>query len=152
MDAGIADATGAPERLASRLLHRPLPVAIGALGGGLDFEVEIPEDAVFQAGVGYRNMLSVDRQYIHPQGTTLAVSIADHGDFEELASVRVDDRPIGGRRWTPVEVDLADYAGERVILRLEVRAARPIRGDGVAWWGSPRIAVRPAAGARSHIR
>jgi hypothetical protein len=138
-----AAAADVPQRLAARLLHRPLPIALGSLGGGIDFDLEIPEGAAFQAGVGYRGLVSVDHHYIHPQGTTLAVSIARGGAFEELGSVRVDDRPRGGRRWTPLVVDLAEYSGERVTLRLEVKAARPIRGDRVAWWGSPRIALAP---------
>jgi hypothetical protein len=150
-DGRVAPATQVPQRLAARLLHRPLPVALGALGGGLDFELEIPPAAVFQAGIGYRGLVSVDHQYIHPAGTTLAVSIARDGSstadpvFEELAAVRVDDGPRAGRRWTPLAVDLAPWAGERVTLRLEVRAAQPIRGDLLAWWGSPRIALRPDA-------
>ncbi len=136
-----------PQRLAARLLHRPLPIALGPLGGGLDFELEIPPNAEFQAGVGYRGLVSVDHLYIHPAGTTLSVSVARAGGpFEELASQRIDDRAAGGRRWTPLRADLADYAGERVTLRLEVKASQPIRGDLLAWWGSPRIAVRPGSG------
>ncbi len=133
-----------PQRLAARLLHRPLPIALGALGGGLDFELVIPPNAEFQAGVGYRGLVSVDYQYIHPSGTTMSVSVARAGaPFEELASQRIDDRPAAGRRWTPLRADLSDYAGERVTLRLEVKASQPIRGDRLAWWGSPRIAVHP---------
>jgi hypothetical protein len=138
-----------PQRLAARQLRRPLPVSLGALGGGLDYELEIPEGAVFQAGVGYRGLVSVDHQYIHPRGTTLAVSVSRDGtDFEQLAAVRVDDRPEGGRRWTPISADLSAYAGERVTLRLEVKAEQPLRGDRLAWWGSPRIALPPPAPGR----
>jgi len=89
--------------------------------------------------------VSVDQQFFHPTGTTAVVSIRPHGApaFRQLAAVRIDDRPAGGRRWTPLRVDLAPHAGRRVTLRLEFRAARPLRGDRLAWFGSPRI-VRAA--------
>jgi hypothetical protein len=136
-------AAEAPQRLAARLLNRPLALVLGPRGGGIDFEVDIPEGAVFQAGVGYRGLVSVDHHYLHPSGTTLAVAVGDRADgFRTLSSTRIDDAPASGRRWLPVEVDLADYAGKRVTLRLEVRANPPLGPDRLAWWGSPRIAVR----------
>ncbi len=142
----VRDAEWTPQRLAARLLHRPLPVALDALGGGIDFELEIPDAAVFQAGVGYRGLVSVDHRYEHPRGSTVSVSVARGGadaGFEEIARRRIDDSPRGGRRWTPLEADLSAFAGERVTLRLELRTRRPIVGDRLAWWGSPRIARRP---------
>ena len=132
----------APQRLAAKLLNRPLPIVLGPGGGGIDFDLVIPEGAEFQAGVGYRGLVSTDHQYLHPPGTTLVVAIARGDEFEALAELRIDDALTSGRRWTPVQVDLSAYAGERVSLRLEVRVARPLRGDRLAWWGSPRIAVR----------
>jgi hypothetical protein len=147
------DATVTPQRLAARQLRRPLPIALDELGGGIDFELTIPPDAVFQAGVGFRGLVSVDHQYEHPKGTTLVVAIRredreSSGDghagraarFERVAEVKIDDGPRGGRSWRPVEVDLGAWAGERATLRLEVRARQGIRGDRLSWWGSPRIA------------
>jgi hypothetical protein len=150
--AWIRDASGrelpareAPQRLAAKLLNRPLPIVLGPGGGGIDFDLVVPEGAEFQAGVGYRGLVSIDHQYLHPPGTTLVVAIARGGEFEAVEELRIDDAPTSGRRWMPVQVDLSAYAGERVTLRLEVRVARPLRGDRLAWWGSPRIAVRDAA-------
>ena len=111
-DGHVQRDVGAPQRLASRQLRRPLPIALGPGGGGVDFELSIPHDgAVFQAGVGYRGLVSVDHQYIHPPGTTLVVSIRSDGEFEPVASARIDDGLRAGRSWVPVEADLAAWAG-----------------------------------------
>jgi hypothetical protein len=136
------DANVTPQRLATRHLNRPLPVALDDHGGGIDFELEIPEDAVFQAGVGYRGLVSVDYQYEHPRGTTLAVSIRRAGQlrFDRVAQLKIDDSPRGGRSWRALQADLAPWAGEQVTLRLAVQARGGIRGDRLSWWGSPRIA------------
>jgi hypothetical protein len=141
----IAAAPTTPQRLASKQLKRPLPIALGARGGGLDFEVDIPANAVFQAGVGYRGLVSVDHQYIHPSGTTLEVAVREEGDFEPLASVRIDDGLRAGRSWTPLEADLGAFAGRRVTLRLEVKTEAPPAPDDLSWFGSPRIAVAPGS-------
>jgi len=137
------DANVTPQRLATRHLHRPLPIALDDRGGGIDFELEIPQDAVFQAGVGYRGLVSVDYQYEHPRGTTLIVSIRRAGEvrFERVAELKIDDSPRGGRSWRALEADLAPWAGERVTLRLAVQARGGVRGDRLSWWGSPRIAL-----------
>lgn len=135
-----------PQKLAARHYRRPLPIALGARGGGLDFAIDVPPDAVFQADVGYRGLVSIDHQYIHPPGTTAVVSVRPDGAerFRELLAVRIDDGPRAGRRWQPVEADLSAWAGRRVTLRLEFRAERPLRpGQRLAWFGSPRIALRP---------
>jgi hypothetical protein len=152
-DAGEREALAPdrPVRLAARHLQRPLPVALGERGGGLDFEIDVPEDSALLSAVGYRGLVSVDQQFFHPTGTTAVVSIRPDGDptFRQLAAVRIDDRPAGGRRWTPLRVDLAPYAGRRATLRLEFRAGRPLRGDRLAWFGSPRIVRAPPQAAAS---
>ena len=61
----------------------------------------------------------------------------------ELLAVAIDDRPAGGRRWHCVEADISRFAGQRATLRLEFRAERSGGRDGLAWFGSPRIALRP---------
>ena len=132
--------------MAARHFNRPFPIELGALGGGIDFPVEVPADAVFQAGVGYRGVVSNDHQYIHPPVTTAIVSVrlGDAPEFVELAAIAIDDHPRSGRQWSPVEIDLAPYAGPAT-LRLEFRAKRRLGRDRVAWFGSPRIALRPPA-------
>jgi hypothetical protein len=132
-----------PQRLAARQLHRPLPVALGSGGGGIDFDLVLPQDAVFQAGVGYRGLVSIDHHYLHPPGVTLAVEIRREGSdgFEELASIRINDNLRAGRRWVPFEVDLSRFGGERVTLRLAARAKDLAEPDMLTWWGSPRIAT-----------
>jgi hypothetical protein len=143
-DGRVSDALEIPQRLASRQLRRPLPITLGPGGGGIDFDLSIPPGAVFQAGVGYRGLVSVDHQYIHPLGTTLVVSVRGDGEFEPVASARIDDRLRAGRSWVPIEADLTAYGGRRVALRLEVRASRRIPPGKLSWFGSPRIA-RPAS-------
>lgn len=141
-DDQIRDDVAVPQRLAARQLHRPLPVALGAHGGGIDFPLDVPGNAVFQAGFGFRGLVSVDHQYFHPAGVELQVAVDRGEGFETLWSARVDDGLRAGRRWTPVEIDLGAYAHQRVVLRLEARAG-DIRGpDRLTWWGSPRIALR----------
>ncbi|HEY5656894.1 MAG TPA: hypothetical protein VIY27_03810, partial [Myxococcota bacterium] len=142
---GTAPATDTTQRLAARQLNRPLPVELGERGGGVDFELRVPLDAVFQAGVGYRSLSSVDHQYVHPPGTAAFVSIRPEGaeGFEELGAFAIDDRPAGGRRWRAIEVDLSRFGGQRVTLRLAFRARRDPGREHLAWFGSPRIALRP---------
>jgi hypothetical protein len=88
----------------------------------------------------------------------MKVSIAlEDGPFETLVERRVDDSKRAGRHWTPVEADLAAWAGQRVTLRLELVPDRAIaRREEISWWGSPRIAGPPASGrpppARAQIR
>jgi hypothetical protein len=97
-------------KLGTRLNRRFLPFVLGARGGGIDFEVEIPENAVFQGDVGYRSAAAADVVYKHPRRTQLRLSMGRSGEdgaFEELARVRVRDHKGGGQhQWTPVEVDL----------------------------------------------
>jgi len=130
---------GSPPRLLPRRLRRPLAVPVGRLGGGLDFPVEVPDGAVFQADVGLASVTSLTARYGHPPGATAVVSAGRAGVFEELAAL-----PIGepGERWRPLEVDLSALAGERLTLRLEMRLAAPLENVTFAWWGSPRIALR----------
>lgn len=132
-----------PQRLASRQLRRPLPIALGPGGGGIDFDLEIPADATFQAGVGFRGLVSIDNQYLHPPGIKLVVSVRTESEFETLTSMRINDGLRAGRRWAPLDADLGAYAGRRVTLRLEAQASQPIPAGYLSWFGSPRIARTP---------
>jgi len=137
-------ATERPQHIATRLLHRPLPIALGPRGGGIDFVVHVPEGAVFRAAVGFRALVSIDDQYIHPPGATTLVELGSGDAFETVASLRVDDGLRAGRRWTPLTADLSAWAGRDVTLRLEVEVADPLPPGTLSWFGSPRITVPPA--------
>jgi len=144
-DGTLQETSESPQRLASRQLRRPLPIALGPRGGGIDFEITLPEHAIFQAGVGFRGLVAVDHQYIHPPGATLIVQVRADGGFETVASTRIDDGLRSGRRWQPMEADLAAWGGKRVTLRLEVQAAQALPPGLLSWFGSPRIALRPGS-------
>jgi hypothetical protein len=49
-------APAAAPRLASRYNRRLLPILLGPGGGGIDFELEVPDGALFQADVGLRRI------------------------------------------------------------------------------------------------
>jgi hypothetical protein len=136
--------TEPPPKLAARHNHRPLPMRLGPLGGGIDYEIEVPPNARFQAGVGYRIMVS-DESHEHPRGSRMVVSLGREGRFEVLHRMRVNDAPYAGRAWTPLDLDLSAYAGEHVTLRLELVPEIPVGRSNLTWWGNPRIAG-PAPG------
>lgn len=126
-------------RLVARQIRRPLPMALGRWGGGLDFHVLVPEGGRFQAGIGFRGMNSHDGIFRHPKHSHMVVSVGRDGVFEKVLDERVDDSKRGGRSWAAVEADLSKWGGERVNLRLELVPERRIRADDLTWWGSPRI-------------
>jgi hypothetical protein len=132
-----------PPRLVARHNRRPLAMWLGRFGGGLDYEVEVPKSARFEAGVGFRGMVSLEDLHEHPRRSRLRVLVRRPGaSFEELVSARIDDSRDAGRRWTPLEADLSAWAGERVTLRLELMPEVAIDPDAdLVWWGSPRIAL-----------
>lgn len=133
----------APARdLPTRQNRRPLAVTLGPSGGGLDFELLVPENARFQAGVGFRGIAG----HRQPDGLRLSVSV-DEGDgvFRSLAARRISfKRGHAARAWQPLEADLSQFAGRRIILRLAAERSRPASTAGVALWGSPRIAGAPS--------
>ena len=138
-------ASASPPRLASRHNRRPLPLLLGPHGGGIDFDLEIPENAVFQADIGLRRASGPARRHTHPKRTRLVLSIRRDDRFETLASVPVGFRQRESRYWRPLEVDLSAYAGRSVTLRLELKSDAPLEPGSLAWWGGPRIALRPGS-------
>jgi hypothetical protein len=160
-DGSLRESKDPLPRLGGRQLQRPLPVVLGPLGGGVDYEIDVPPRAALVSAVGFWALASVDHWYQHPALLDLSVSLGRDGRFEELARVGFGERFWLRRDWWPVEVDLSRFAGERVTLRLEASSPTPIPGDRLAWWGSPRVVVggvrRPlldprsvAPGARPH--
>ena len=134
-------------KLPSRQLRRLFGVAVGEAGGGVDFEVSVPPNALFEADTGLPWVVSMARRHVHPGGARHALSISVDGEsFEVLATTRVADRtPLSAQRWRPFFVDLAPYSGRDVTLRLEVIPDAPLPEGSFVWWGSPRIAVPPNA-------
>lgn len=128
-------------RLATSHLRRPLPVALGASGGGIDFELDVPEHAVFQAEIGLERIYGLPRP--HPRNVRFVLSIGRDGVFEPIGSTRALAGPDQGDRWIPIEADLSAWAGERVVLRLSIETSRHLRTTRLGWWGSPRITTRP---------
>jgi predicted DNA-binding protein (MmcQ/YjbR family) len=123
-----------------RHLRRPLGVPLGPDGGGVDFELEVPGGARFEAGVGIFGMRQTSRRW----PATYTVSVVVDGEERELARLRLPPDPTHGT-WQPLVADLSAYAGQRVTLRLRVvPEARDLR-KGLGWWGSPRVFVPPGA-------
>jgi len=123
--------------------RRFLPFVLGARGGGIDFDVEIPERGVFQASVGYPAIgTGSKRVYQHPLASRMELLIQLDRGFEKLAEKQVLTGARAEQRWVPFDVDLSEFAGQRVTLRLQLNPSRPIRRGELAWWGSPRIATR----------
>ena len=126
----------------TRQNRRPLAMALGDRGGGVDWRLEVPANARLQVSSGFKKVHGSKQ----PNRVRFEVKISDGGPFRTLASRRTvfDSRRGSGRSWTDLDVDLSEYAGRTITLRLEaVAAKRPKRGR-VAFWGSPRVAG-PAA-------
>ena len=141
-DGKLRDASDPLPRLGSRQLMRPLPIPLGPHGGGVDYELVIPPGATFRAAVGYWALAAIDRHYLHSPGGRVVASIGRDGQLEEIAGVEYNESSWLGRHWTPLEADLSRFAGERVTLRLELRAENEIAPEHrMSWWGSPRITV-----------
>lgn len=133
--------------LGSRHNRRPLAFVLGARGGGIDFDIEVPEGAVFEASVGFKYMIGLGARYAHQRGARMAVSVRSGERFQLVGSVPV----FFGRRldygWLPLAVDLSAFAGQQVTLRLQLLPEGPVDPQAIAWWGSPRITRRPVATA-----
>ena len=125
--------------------RRLLTTVLGRNGGGIDFDLSIPPDAVFQSSVGYPTATGYARVYTQPLNSLMMLSVKTEDGFRVLSEKRVLKRAPTPRtivRWEPFEVDLAEFAGRDVTLRLSLKPKRPLRQTLLAWWGSPRIAIR----------
>jgi hypothetical protein len=122
--------------------RRFLPFVLGPRGGGIDFDVEIPEGGVFQASVGYPVIATRAKGgYRHPPVSQMTLSIGTEDGLEKIAETRVVIADDADAHWENFEVDLAEFAGRAVTLRLELTPNRPLKPGRLAWWGSPRIAI-----------
>jgi hypothetical protein len=130
-------------RLVARQNRRSMPMRLGYWGGGIDYTFTVPEHAHFEAGIGYRGMVSLEDLHVHPRRSHMVVEVGRDGEFEEVLREKVTGVQMGGRHWTPVTADLSRFAGEEITLRLTIDAAVPIAERDMSWWGSPRIVLRP---------
>jgi hypothetical protein len=109
----------------------------------LTWVITVPDDAVLDTAIG------VDKQAWDRPGDgvvfRIGVSAAVQG-YEELLTLQVDPHSTpADRRWIPVRIDLARYAGKTIRLILNTNTSMPGKGnDGrndLAYWGAP--IVRP---------
>jgi hypothetical protein len=124
-----------------RHLRRPLPIPVGPGGGGVDFTLDLPERARFQADIGIYGIASTQGEFRRWFGATYSVSLVRDGRAEVLSQVSLPPDLKSRGNWQPVEVDLSSWAGQRVVLRLQVIPYLPDDYARLAWWGSPRIVV-----------
>jgi hypothetical protein len=143
----LAPAPPFTERLGTRRNRRPLAFLLGHGGGGIDFEIEVPERAWFLGDVSLGGAYSEREVYRTPPYSRFVVSV---GEGETLTPVAELTLPRGwSQRWVPLEADLAEWAGRRVTLRIEMFRSEEIsktRITQVGVVGSPRI-VRRSDGA-----
>jgi hypothetical protein len=137
----VRPAPRVPPALGVRAHRRPLAFVLGVAGGGLDFDVDLPEHAAFQADVGLAPLRG-RRDYWHPANAVLAVSVGRDGELERLASIRLPGGHATEAPWQPLEVDLASFGPGPARLRLELEPGPGEPPSSLAWWGSPRIVSR----------
>jgi len=131
---------GPTPKLASRFNRRLLPVVLGPGGGGIDYELEVPRDAVLQVDVGLKIARELGAKRHHTKNVKMQIAIRSGDAFESLKTVDVVGPKRPGLNWTPVEIDLRPYAEKHVTLRLETISDRDLGVGRLVWWGSPRLA------------
>ena len=130
-----------PPKLASRLNRRPVAIALGPRGGGLDFPIEVPDRAVFRADIGYP-MLAGAVEHHHARGVRLEVLIADASSPGRFRTLMSEPATPGQASWRPIALDLSEYSGRSITLRLQAVPAQMLPPGSLAWWGSPNISVK----------
>jgi hypothetical protein len=138
----LLDAPRFTDRLSTKYNRRPLGFQLGRRGGGLDFDLELPADAVLQVDAGMWLVNGQENLYRHPLRSLARVSIGLDGSFTPIAETPAMTGGVDWRRWTPLEADLSAWAGQRVTLRIELVTQMSPGPDDLGFVGSPRIAVR----------
>ncbi|HEB91573.1 MAG TPA: hypothetical protein ENI85_18505 [Deltaproteobacteria bacterium] len=145
MDGSLAPGRVFHETIGTIQNHRFLPFLLGIRGGGIDFDITIPDNAVFRSGVGYPLIgTGAKNVYRLPEESRMVLSIKTDGHFRKIGEIRLPANDGSIDRWLPFEVDLSEYAGTRATLRLQLIPSRPVRPGELGWWGSPRITIRPS--------
>jgi hypothetical protein len=137
----IVAAPALAERLGTRRNRRPLGFRLGPGGGGIDFDLDVPEHAVFQADASLGQVFASNQIFEIPDRSRVRVSIGRPEALQPIAELALGSG--GSERWLPLEADLAAWAGQRVMLRLELLrgAAAPLPRE-IGYLGSPRIVRR----------
>jgi len=124
-----------------RGLRRPLIAPVSDFGGGIDFSLQVPPNAVFQAALGLGKLMTSEGLVRQGVGVNCFVRVLSAQRNEVIASLELPADPSGDRGWQPIEADLSAYAGQHITLRLEAVPWTSLANPGYMWWGSPRIVV-----------
>jgi hypothetical protein len=110
--------------------------------GRITFKLTVPPDAWFSAAVGV-DPVAWDKE---GDGVLFRMGVSEGTTYDELLNQHVN--PVANasdRRWIPVAVDLAAYAGREVKIVLSTNPGLPgkptdMRND-IGLWAAPSIAV-----------
>jgi hypothetical protein len=108
--------------------------------GRITFHVRVPDDGWLRMSLGMKPE-SWDKE---GDGVYFFAGVSDGKSFEQLFTQTVNPfKNAPERKWIPVSVDLAAYAGEEVDIILNTRASGPgqpmdDRND-LPLWGAPTI-------------
>lgn len=123
-------------------VRRAIAISPGA-GSRIRWKVQVPDDAWISVAVG---MLPESWEQ-EGDGVLFRVGVSDGRTFEDLVTQNVNPfANKGDRRWIPVMIDLAAFAGEEIELNFNTNSSMPGKGDDqradLAVWGTPEIVVR----------
>lgn len=109
----------------------------------LRWMVQVPDDAWISVAVG----LLPEAWEKEGNGVLFRVGVSDGRTFEDLVTQNVNPYANkGDRRWIPVMIDLAAYAGEEIELNFNTNSSMPGQPEDhdndLAVWGAPAIVVR----------
>ncbi|MEM9556764.1 MAG: sulfatase [Acidobacteriota bacterium] len=114
---------------------------IGWQGLGAAFRETIvarsPETITWPVRVPERGLLTLSVGTIAESPVTFRVDLGDAGDdASSEARVLLEHTVTSPRAWQPLRVDLADWAGQDVVLRLGLDAPEP---NTPGFWGTPAV-------------
>jgi len=107
------------------------------------WKLRVPDDAWLRVSVG----MKPESWTAEGDGVLFHVGVSDGRTFDELFIQHVNPYlNAGERRWIPVVVDLAPYAGEEIQLIFNTNNSQPGKGDDdrndLALWGAPVITTK----------
>ena len=109
----------------------------------LIWKVRVPDDAWLRVALG----MKPEAWAVEGDGVLFRVGVSDGRTYDELFTQHVNAfANQAERRWIPVMVDLAAYAGEEVEIIFNTNSSPKDRGDDPrndhALWGEPEVFVR----------